>query len=904
MIVFKKILLKSINFFNKNYWLFLFLIVLVSYGQILAMLPWQDDNALFFKLAHIHEQAGFLGKGVFGSGAYKYTAFFYYPTYLLFGHREVFYFAEGLILYALTTVFLYKLVSKVLNENTGKLVGFLYACGLVGSDSFIRLFNSVITSLSIILVCIFLYFYWLFYKTRQTKYYLLGLFVFLLAAEFARARTHYLIAMPVLFELFFFAFKKPFSGSLSRSIIRIFPFLPIFYNYVIGEDARSQEAVRFITSLMHGEFYKMYGFLSSITNLTLPDWLMKLLSPVGGVATANNYLSNSIFYLLIIGILIIPVFIFFFLKNKKFRIYSSLFLTTSVVWRIVCSIIFINPGLVVSPDQISIAYIGGELLLFALVGFLLIDTKYKSLYLFVLMGILINIMSYSAYNPVQVYEKINRYLSHSFLYLVIFFGVLYYAAGKKTQKIILAIVIIWGLNNLVEGFWYQRNVLIYRTRPVRSFYNEFSKYVTKVEKGDIIYFDVQDDVTGNFANAFSVAQMPNTTAIAWRYGVDRDDFLMFENPEDFFGYFKKIPTKNKSIHTFFYSKNGLFETTKDFLDLINNKTNLKINFDNKNSEFNANATAHGTLINKSEVEVSENIKIPSIVPARIVANIIARPLNLANLNYPVHYGFENTSNLIATNKQLIALAFEYKKYKDEFKKSKIEVTSYWQDRLPKNLLDADTHTIWQADRILWLKNEQSIVLGLPKIDVYNRLSFVNSFSDSSPLEFDLFYSNTGTDWAYLKTYKNSERIGNGKLVNVDFPATSFKYFKIYFKKTLNGDSPAISELWLVPDRFSSLNIGQVEVFLNNVFSSIPNLSDGAFLMEKTNYSGNLELLWSNNKKFGWQKDKSSHANIVFDGMPHLYEIPIFPGGTNINKLKFVVTDFPGTIEVSKIYVYY
>ncbi|MFH1827132.1 MAG: hypothetical protein ABH812_01705, partial [bacterium] len=108
------------RYFLKHYWLILLFILIVSYGQILFMVPWQDDNAIFFKLAHIQESAGYLGKGVFGEGPYKYTAFFYYPSYLMFGYSTFYYFALGFLTYFLSTLVLYKVIAKVIGEKFGK----------------------------------------------------------------------------------------------------------------------------------------------------------------------------------------------------------------------------------------------------------------------------------------------------------------------------------------------------------------------------------------------------------------------------------------------------------------------------------------------------------------------------------------------------------------------------------------------------------------------------------------------------------------------------------------------------------------------------------------------------------------------------------------------------------------
>ena len=146
-----------------------------------------------------------------------------------------------------------------------------------------------------------------------------------MAAEFARARTHYLIAIPFLFELVFLTFKKPIVKSITYSTIRLLPFCAVFYRYVITEDFRSQEAGNFITSLINGAFYKLFGFFSSFSNLILPNWLIMLLSPSSGNQAVKNYLSDSVFYLVIIGIVILASLIYLFIKHKKTRFCIILF---------------------------------------------------------------------------------------------------------------------------------------------------------------------------------------------------------------------------------------------------------------------------------------------------------------------------------------------------------------------------------------------------------------------------------------------------------------------------------------------------------------------------------------------------------------------------------------------------
>lgn len=892
-----------LNLIKKYYWSIIFVVLLISYGQILSMLPWQDDNALFFKLAHINEPAGFLGKGILGEGAYKYTAFFYYPIYLIAGFNEVYYFAFGLILYGISTFCVYKVASKLFNENTGKLAGFLYACGFIGSDSFIRLFNSVITSLSVIGISFLIYFYWKYYEEKKHKWYFLALFVFLLLSEFARARTHYLIVLVAIFELLFFTLRRPFLKSFYGSVLRMVPFVPIFYKYVISQDSRSKEISNLFFSLLQGDFYKLYGFLSSVTSLVLPNWVINFLSPKTG-SLAGSYISNSAFYVLLGGFVVVVLSAYLFFKYRKTRIYVVLFFVFTLVWKYISSAIFVNSSLSVSPDQILIAYIGGELLFLSFLGFFWIDKKYKLIYIFLLSGVVVNLMSYWAYNPTQTYEKINRYLSHSLFYITILLGLLYFSASQKIKKFVLILTITWGLSNLTEAYFYQRDILKYRTGPVKAFYAELGKYISNIQPGDVVYFDVQDDVQGNFANAFSVAQMPDTTAIAWRYGVDRYDFKMFVNQVDFFKFLATDKPDMSSVHTFFYSKSGLVDTSNDFRMLTHGRNGISLNLNSKSSVFTSSETKDGTWVGKSEVELNNGISINSIVPLSLKVEIVAKPLNFESLKFPVHYGLDSVPAPSLNNKQFLNLALEYKRFKDEFKKTKVIVSTEWQDRVGRNLVDGYRNTIWQADRVMWAKNSQSIIFSVNKSEVYDRFVYVNSFSDNSPTKMDILASENGNDWINVGVYTNSKRLGNGEMAEVRFTPISTKFIKVDFVNSLNNDSPGVSEAWLVPARFSDLDIGQADLFLANMFGGIASLSDYNLLLRSLSNIGMVDVYWSNNSRFGWQKSNDSSIKVVFDGKRRIYDIPIAPGGTLIDKLKFVVTDLPGEITIDKIRVQY
>src|SRR3990167_7107996 len=105
---------KVFIFFQKNFILFLFLLVLISFGQLLKMTPWQEDNVIFFKVAHIDEQAGYLGKGILGEGPYRHTITPYYLLYKIFGYNIPVFYSLMLLSYFFSTVCIYYLAKEIL----------------------------------------------------------------------------------------------------------------------------------------------------------------------------------------------------------------------------------------------------------------------------------------------------------------------------------------------------------------------------------------------------------------------------------------------------------------------------------------------------------------------------------------------------------------------------------------------------------------------------------------------------------------------------------------------------------------------------------------------------------------------------------------------------------------------
>lgn len=886
----QKLTARITKFFNTKYWLFLVLVVLISYGQMLWMQPWEDDSGLFIKLANIQSNVGYFGFGPFGSGIYKYTAVPFIPIYHFFGHNIVAYFALCLVAYLVSTLMVYKLFSQILGKTAGRVAGFTLAAGYISSDAFWRMTNGVATCVSFVLVTSFIYFYIRYVNLSKFRYYLLALLFYAISLQYFVVRDLYLFAVAVIFELVFFVFKRPFKLPI-YSFLRLIPFGTIFYWLVImAGDSRSDGLKEFVSGIFHGHLELTYGFVSTLSNIVIPD-----------------YITNFIFKFrhgyafLFVSILII---VFLFLnkfKNGLFlmRVYYILIL----FWVLVSKNIYKPELLGTNINGLHTATLGGAILITSIL--IIVCIKNRKLLILFWSWVLVNVAVYAAYFPTTTYETISRYMSHSFCAWTAVVGILYSEINrrKKLGQIFSSLVLIYIGLNLTNSVIYQHNFLVTKSLPVKKFYQDLQSLLPRIEKGDILYFDVSSDAQVAFRAAISGAMIPNTGTISWRYGVDRYDFKMFEDPSSLFTYLKDHPLDDKKIHTFFYSKNGLTETTSEFVKLFQSNKSLNINFDNFTSKYNLKSGLSGSFVNKSNLELG-NLEIPSMIPFKLLVSLVAEPLDFSNTKYPVFYGHDKFDPVFINDQALQDLTFKYNKFKNLFKYSQIEVTSSWQDRVEKNLIDGDTGTVWQADRILWLDSEQHLIIKMNNVQRFSRLQFTNAYATSTPLDFEMFYSNDLVSWKSLGVYKNTIRMENGETKIIDFEPQNFRYFKIKFVKTLNGDSPAISEVMLIPSEFDGLNIFQANQYLANPFANMPNADVYNKLLFNTQFSGRLNIAWNNDKFALPQSDPLVYSNINFDGKMHTYEFSLPAGGRVVNKLMFEITNFPGQITINNIKVIY
>lgn len=745
------------------------------------MKPWQEDNVPFFKVAHINEQAGYMGKGILGEGPYRHTITPYYFIYKVFGYNIPVYYSLMLLSYMFATVSVYFLARKMIGEKAGRIAGFIFGCGYIASEGFFRVYTSTNISSGIGFVALLFLTYWTYYKTRKIKWLLLTVFMYWVTIQVSYVRVHYLIIPLLVFDFLFLVLPK--LTNLKWFLVRSIPFLLIFNEYYIVQgDSRKSGILEVIKAIISGKFENTYSFLGSFGNLVIPDFLQTHPVAIG------------------IVVLFVCLFLVFVFKNEKRKIF----------------ILFLSINLA-------------------------------------------NIAAYAAYTPEVIYATNYRYLAHSFLAFSVILGI--FSISKN--KLVTYLIVILGLTFLTMNVRQQYTILNERTKKIVLFYDSLQKEMPAIPKDSVIYFDIQDNDYAKqmYKVSFSVAEMPETTAIAWRYGIDRYDFKMPSSYLEFTNIVKEDKTPIDKIFTFWISDQGLINTTDETREYFKGKDNFKVLCSNQ-------------IIKDGEI-ICER-KINSVKPIEITFRLSA----FASLNN--YKKSTNINNPIYQDLNQINKSFSYQQDRTTILKNSIyTASSIWKDRTIENIHDGDINTIWQSDRVAWGKEDTNLVIKLPYQMQVSKFYFIEGHKNNIPTEYEIEISDDGSTWKKL----------DNSLV---------KFVRMKIIKTSGGDSPQIAEAWVIPAKYGDMNIIDVENYLSMPFAVVNNQSEFDKLVEKVKSQGKIKVFWKGNQSEKWISEFKNTIDVTYDGKIREYKMIIPAGGTIVESFKFESVTIPGEIIIYNV----
>lgn len=897
-------------------------IVFVAFGQTLLMYFWQDDSALIFKLQNIEGPAGSFGKGLWERGAYQYLIVPFVPFFQIFQLNPFGYFLIGLLTYLGATLAFYifcgqlffksKLIGSYSSEKITYFSTLFFAAGYISSNTMFRIANSWQTNIGIILALLAFSAYLKYLRSRKLVEYILALILFFATIELVYIRSHSIIlpilAMDILFTLIPFRFMELF-----KLILRQVPFWILFKIWYLQSAGFGGPGIKniFEQVVLSGRVENIAPLFADIGNILVPDVIQKRL------ADFSIYLISKVFggikgdigvEVLIMNLLILLFFgaaTLLIYKYQKKNSKITLLAIFAQVTGFLLNIYFYNKnpiwyrslestisGLIGLEFSILIFYIG-----------IIVWKKYRELGIGLIFGwilIISQIFGYFSQYPTAIFNTTHRYFSHSFIGYCLVLGILTYllylwiSKNFKINKLLgysgISIIVF---TNLVLGVNYQNKFVNEISNPSRKYWSDLKALVPTAEKNSIFYFDIINDnfYRQQFDNFYSVGSMPESTALAIYYNLDRYDISIYTDFNEMLSKLASDSTLIDKTYTFFYDQNGLVDTTLDFRDLIKNGSrSLDIVQDKLDGSLITQKNDLTEITNTSQN--IENLNFSSLTP---VLYSFKASINVPDTptKFPVQ-SFRYLSNISFEERELI---LEYLKSREEYYMNvSVSSLSEWKFREVRNLVDKDPEATYQGHRIYWHENNhEQLIIDLGSVKEVNRIVWINWNNTLAPTSYSFEGSLDNNNWQMLKKVDKGLERKSGEIVTEDFQSSVIRYIRMDISQTLTDDSPAIGEIEVVESKYDKVDPAKALLVMDNLFgrvssidewNSFYDLSDGLIQMEIARDTNKNDIKYTSQRIFLHRGDDE-------------YFVVLPAGGTRMNKIEMML-NIPVSLKIYDI----
>ncbi|QQS38615.1 discoidin domain-containing protein [Candidatus Woesebacteria bacterium] len=863
--------IKNIRLGKLSFIFLVIIVVLIAYGQTLQMYFWQDDSALIFKLQNPEGAAGSFGEGIIGHGAYKYLVTPFVPFFPLFGKDPFGYFFIGFITYIIATYFFHRFVRELYGEiKYAYYSTLIFAAGYIGSDIMFRVINSWQTNFGLILA--FLTFEQIvkFTKKKKKVHYFLAVFFYWAATEFVFIRSHSLIVPIVVLDALFLVNISKVTSLLKYGIRQI-PFLFIFYfRYLTNEGFGGPGLVSLVNELVAGNVEILAPLFANIGNSVfayplqeklLTFVLPRIVSDQAFVVSGFAFGLFSVFYLLAmcheatkkkiigIGILFLGMILNLFLYSLDYLWYRQI-------------------------ADIFSGALGIEFIVFSFticIQNIHKNKKLSKVAFFAFIVIVTQVFGYYVQYPSAIWGTTHRYFSYVVIgFAIIFVSIIKLGENKKSKQSFLGKGLLIGIlsMHLYFGFTYQANLVETRSKTTREFYTKLLTYVPDIEKGSGFYFDVslEPPYPQRFYDFFSVGSMPESTALAMYYDVDRYDVRHLTDFNETVLYIANGDMEIDYLYSYYYGKNGLVDNTYKMRELLNNGS--------ENTVF---------------TSLSDVVAIP-LVPVELKLTISAAK-GIPPTNYkPIKYSLKEK-----------LLILEYLKARNDYYAEVVSNSlSDWRFREVGYAVDKNITTTWQGHRIYWNeKGHEELIVDLGKVKKIGSVIWTNWKTSLAPVTYSIETSVDRKNWSVRKSVVNGPERKNVEQIVEKFAATDARYVRMVISKTQTDDSPSLLEFEVVEDRFNSISFAQAHTYYDDPLSLASNKNEWDILYEQAEPISFATISWKTDK--GDIDKQSSSFPIVIDGKYHTYKIVIPAGGTSVDRfnIKFSI---PISFEISNISV--
>jgi len=844
-------------------------VILIAYGQTLQMNFWQDDLALMFKLQNPEGRAGSFGEGLWQRGSYQYLVVPFVPFFTLFGLHPFGYFLVGLLTYILAAGAFYLFTKELfLNKKPAFFSTIIFAAGYIGSNTMFRIINSWQTNIGLILVMLTFWMFTKYLRKKEFVTYILSIILFLATIELVFIRSHSLI-LPILALDILLGVNALNIKQLFFLIFRQLPFWFLWYQWYLKDSEHGGTGLISILQdiLVRKEVEKLSAFFANVGNILISDTLqVKILSAF----TKPQILWASIL-ITVISLILVFFISKIFSASNKIRILTFIGLLSTML----LNLFFVSKDPFWYRDlqsQISgLIGIQGIILITYLVIVLWQSKKNLSIALFFgLIFLLSQVFGYYSKYPTAILSTTHRYFSHAFLGFCIIFGsITYFLTERFQRKGLWLLTVIVGAN-LLLGFSYQQRFVAENSLPAKKFYSELRSFLPKIQKGDYFYFDVEnnDFYQRQFNEFFGVGSMPESTALAVYYGIDRYELSRFIDFNEMIFNMDKNNISPDNVHSFYYGAKGLIDTTSNLQSALEGGSRekmleIKDNLSSLVLLQNGNTTPTSYLILSFKAKILPKIKDVDINPSK----------EKLDVQHIINY------LLVRQN---------------YYKQVKAKSLSEWKSQEVQYVTDNDPQTSFRGHRIYWHdKSLESIILDMGIVKTAGAVVWRNWSNALTPTSYTIGLSLDGQNWTEVKKVMNGEEKEAGEMVVDTFDPRETKFVRFTITETLSDDSPAFSEIEVVDSTYTDLDPKLGNDFLSNPLSFLNKPQDLSAVLPRLGSLLDIQIEWETDKRKNVKRIPIGGFEEIRD-----YQVILDPGGTILKNISLTVPSIPANIDVS------
>lgn len=878
---------------------------------------WQDDFALLFKLQHISEGAGYFGAGIWGGGPYRGLVAPIYPFFHWFGLAPAGYFLVAIGIRALAAAATY-LFSRYLfgSRPLGLAAGAIVATTLTSTDTMLRIQNSFQSFLGIIAVLLTLGTVVASLRTRGWKravWYFLSIGLFWATLEGFFVRSHGLALGIVAFTVVLGASRA--WKSWGEVVLRLVPIGMLFRLYYLGGDGETSGRLGdFVTFARQNTPDVILNPLITFGNVLLPRSMTEgLVTAFGGGWVASGVATA--------GLAALPLFLLWLAKVPR---------TTKIVLTVVAAggILALFALARVSghaQDFITIipaaAFGIATLVSFGALSVSLWKAEHYvgKVLLVALLWMGASFVIYYAQYPATAFANRHRYL----IYALPALGWLVAATAwaiphlldlkerlrTRVFTVLVALVAVGGIagnNRYVQAIVQERGI------PTKTFYAELTRLVPTLPKDALLYLVSAPDPLsqGHIKNFFSVGSMPNSTAIAIWYGLDRYDFKLIENIDEFLSAAAQEAVPLGEVFVLTYSaQEGLQDHSAEVRTILQEGQTVPLATSAQRTTAIVGGQGVQPLFEYSGLNLS------GILPAFIQGTASIEPLSLAALPDP----YADVSDLLQSiDAQELArtasaparvedaeATFAWLRALEEFKRSGTVTTdSQWKFQESRNLSDPDRATTWLAHRIHWADTRsETITLTLPQPAVVEGLYWMNGHYTRTPTRYRIETSEDGRNWSEALTVTEVRKLPT-LAARVDrFAPRQARAMRMVITDTFEHDSPSLGDIAPVPQGLGRVEPEVAFTLGDRPFASPLGRTEAPLAFAYVQESGAGLLALYNVDRLGWRTEHVVRSSVAVGGS-HPFEA-LYPGGfTLLEGLRLGGFSLPATVTLGNLTLHY